>query len=576
MSRLAERDKNITEMGNHQPTRQYLEDTYNIALEDKPVPSPLDEPPTSPPDNPEFSEDPGLPDSAPTAQAVANAVGPRIDDWAERVREAAEDADSLSDFRDWLERRALSEIDVETAAEKLGQALVAAHLAGRDDADTERVELAQNEGGARLAFDEQIRFFRRKLNLSTESWTDIWRSQHDRAFMVAGAARVDLVNDLRDAVDAAIAVGETLESFRSRFDGIVEKHGWSYKGGRNWRTRVIYETNLRTSYAAGRYEQMKEIAARRPYWRYRHSHASESPRLDHQSWDGLVLRHDDPWWNIHYPPNGWGCKCSVESLSERDLERLGKDGPDEAPALRTRRVTVGARGRNPQTVTVPEGVDPGWDYAPGRTVAQRRRQADFRDALDAHYYEGYYDQLLEDASNYGAARAAPQLTPAELVAVRWYTLAGHKYVNQPLRETLPLEGGADQWPNRLALAGSLTLRDALAKLPARRGVTYRAVGRDFPDEVLDRFQPGEVVPARDFISSSKSEEQARRFGSKAQFTILGRAGRDIEALSAAPREREVLFDPYRRYRVVSREEGRPNRWGDPGRVMIELEEVDDG
>ena len=33
-----------------------------------------------------------------------------------------------------------------------------------------------------------------------------------------------------------VAEGTTLETFRKRFDGIVGKHGWSYKGGRDWRT----------------------------------------------------------------------------------------------------------------------------------------------------------------------------------------------------------------------------------------------------------------------------------------------------------------------------------------------------
>ena len=179
-----------------------------------------------------------------------------------------------------------------------------------------------------LPFAEQIDFFRSKLDLTTQSWTDIWQEQHDRAFVVAGAAHADLVADLRGAVDKAIADGTTLATFRGDFDAIVAKHGWSHNGGRDRRTRVIYETNLRTSYAAGRYQQMKDIAERRPYWRYRHSAASEYPRPEHVAWDGIVLRHDDPWWDTHYGPNGWGCKCFVEAINQRDLERLGKSGPD--------------------------------------------------------------------------------------------------------------------------------------------------------------------------------------------------------------------------------------------------------
>jgi len=114
----------------------------------------------------------------------------------------------------------------------------------------------------------------------------------------------------------------------------------------------------------GRRAQMAAVAETRPYWRYRHSHASVEPRLDHVAWDGLVLAHDDPWWSTHYPPNGWGCKCWVETLSESDLERAGKSGPDTPPGERMVTRTVG-RGRARRVVEVPEGIDPGFDYAPG-------------------------------------------------------------------------------------------------------------------------------------------------------------------------------------------------------------------
>ena len=124
---------------------------------------------------------------------------------------------------------------------------------------------------------------------------------------------------------------------------------------------------------------MKGIAERRPYWRYRHSDASEHPRPEHVAWDGLVLRHDDPWWDTHATPNGWGCKCFIEALNERDLGRLGKSGPDEAPGVNMRSVTVGERGPSPRTVEVPEGVDPGWAYAPGQAATA---EASVREALE--------------------------------------------------------------------------------------------------------------------------------------------------------------------------------------------------
>lgn len=229
-----------------------------------------------------------------------------------------------------------------------------------------------------LPFDQQIAFFRAKLNLPTQSWTDIWNGQHSKAFVIAGATRDDLLADFRAAVDKVIAEGVTLQQFRKDFDQIVAKHGWAYNGSRNSRSRVIYDTNLRQSYSAGRYHQAQAIKEERPYWEYRHNDAAVTyPRPLHKAWSGTVLHADDPWWSTHCPQNGWGCKCYFVTWSAADLSRrLGKSGPDQAPPIEWRTVTIGKNGPNPRTVQVPAGIDPGFGYSPGeaawgRNVAQR-------------------------------------------------------------------------------------------------------------------------------------------------------------------------------------------------------------
>ncbi len=234
-----------------------------------------------------------------------------------------------------------------------------------------------------LSFAEQIKFFRGKVNIPTRAWTDVYATEHDHGFMVAGAMRNDLLTDLRKAVDKVTAQGVTLEQFRKDFDTIVEQHGWSYNGGRNWRTRVIYDTNLRQSYNAGRREQMLAVSDTRPYWRYRHNDAVENPRPEHLAWDGLVLPFDDPFWQTHTPQNAWGCKCYVETLSKRDLKKLGKNSPDSAPPIEWEEKTIGTRGPSPRTVKVPKGIDPGFEYAPGvsRTQAMTPRPLPGNDLL---------------------------------------------------------------------------------------------------------------------------------------------------------------------------------------------------
>jgi len=124
---------------------------------------------------------------------------------------------------------------------------------------------------------------------------------------------------------------------------------------------VIYRTNLSASYAAGRYAQLTDPALlkSRPYWKYIHNDTVLHPRPLHQSWNGLVLRYDDPFWQSHFPPNGWGCRCRVTAV--RADEYNGGQAPNDG--------TYEHVDRNGEVHTIPKGIDYGWDYTPGASVS---------------------------------------------------------------------------------------------------------------------------------------------------------------------------------------------------------------
>ena len=222
-----------------------------------------------------------------------------------------------------------------------------------------------------LPFDEAIAFFRQKISLPTATWEDLWKDMHSRAFVVAGAMKEDLIADLRTAVEKGIADGTTIAEFRKDFDNIISQHGWKYKGGKGWRTAVIFNTNVSVAYHAGHWKQMTdpEVLQVRPYLRYVASSAAD-PRPEHTQWYNLVLPADDPFWDTHYPPNGWGCKCGVVGVSERDLERLVKEEKEfpiktAAPKIEHYDWTSPTTG---ETHRIPKGIDAGWDYNPGKAA----------------------------------------------------------------------------------------------------------------------------------------------------------------------------------------------------------------
>ncbi len=216
-------------------------------------------------------------------------------------------------------------------------------------------------------FKFQVAAFRLRLAQmqGTAKWDDLWQAQHDRAFMVAGAMKADLLADLAAAVDKAVSQGTGIAEFRRDFRQIVQDRGWhgwtgeGTKGGEAWRTRVIYQTNLATSYAAGRFAQLTEAGF--PYWVYFHGNSRE-PRHQHLAWDGLILPPDHPFWATHYPPNGWGCSCYASGArSLAGAQRLGGKPDLQLPE--------GWQTPTPRT-GAPPGIDKGWAYAPGATVAE--------------------------------------------------------------------------------------------------------------------------------------------------------------------------------------------------------------
>jgi SPP1 gp7 family putative phage head morphogenesis protein len=148
--------------------------------------------------------------------------------------------------------------------------------------------------------------------------------------------------------------------------------------GSDRRLKTIYDTNLRSAYQEGRWER-SQASTSHPYLMYRAGN-SKHHRQEHLAWDGLILPKDDPWWNSHYPPNGWGCKCRVMAVSEDRKQRLEKSGITVPPSVDGEPgYTVPVQTKAPPTryktfynerksvlERIPEGISPGFNWNQGR------------------------------------------------------------------------------------------------------------------------------------------------------------------------------------------------------------------
>ena len=164
---------------------------------------------------------------------------------------------------------------------------------------------------------EALAFLRRKGLETSRHWLDVWREQHAMAFTVAQMTELDLVDQTHREIQRVLRKGETLETFRGRLEPWLKERGWAPRGrGGDIPTRLkrIYDTNLRVAHAAGQWDRIQRTQKDLPWLVYRLG-PSEKHRPDHEAWSGTCLRVGDPWWNAHYPPNGWGCKCYVQQVA---------------------------------------------------------------------------------------------------------------------------------------------------------------------------------------------------------------------------------------------------------------------
>ena len=177
---------------------------------------------------------------------------------------------------------------------------------------------------------DAIDFLKSKKNIPSENWDDLKQGEHSHAFTVAHSLTADILNDIFGAVNEALKSGQSFKDFKKNIKPILKQKGW-YGGNNdipkeqknsylNWRLKIIYKTNMSTSYQAGRYRKMERLTDSRPYWVYS-AVMDERTRKEHMLLNDKCFRYDDPFWDSHFPPNGWGCRCTVYSVTENQANR---------------------------------------------------------------------------------------------------------------------------------------------------------------------------------------------------------------------------------------------------------------
>lgn len=168
------------------------------------------------------------------------------------------------------------------------------------------------------------------------------------ASTVSFLAGIDQIESVMKAVNKALASGSTFADFKKE----VADSGITLS---NAHLDNVFRTNIQTAYAHGKYQQQQRNKANRPYLMYSAINDSRV-RPSHLALDKVIRPIDDPFWNTHYVPLGYRCRCTIIALTEKQAGKYGITPDKQLPDVQ---------------------ADDGWDFSPANfgdlsTVVDRK------------------------------------------------------------------------------------------------------------------------------------------------------------------------------------------------------------
>lgn len=303
-----------------------------------------------------------------------------------------------------------------------------------------------------------LEYLKSKMLLPSFSHYDVWLYEHAVGFTVAKMMNADLLQTTKSALEHAMQSGESYDKFVKNLKPYLMAQGWwgesvmtdpvdgvakTVQLGSTRRLRVIFQTNLATAYAAGQWARVQEAKTDFPYLKYIASTA-EQKRASHMTYYGKIWRVDDPIWQSIFPPNGYGCQCTVRQLNEKQaLRERGEDINRQPEKFTERQKANHAKGviddgtddiqwvdftnpRTGQTVKIPFDVTPTFAHNHGDRLGALQKLMQ-----DKHGTEkgAMFEKMLDD---YLLNRMAKVATVADFSGI----VVSPKEVERLLRDPL--------------------------------------------------------------------------------------------------------------------------------------------
>jgi SPP1 gp7 family putative phage head morphogenesis protein len=181
--------------------------------------------------------------------------------------------------------------------------------------------------------EEALAMLRGKRAVTRDVFDGLLPELKARAFTVSGVSALNVLERCREAI-AGVAQGTRWDDAKD--DLVQELDPWLGDGSEA-RAELLLRQNANMAFQAANYEvtqQDPEVT----HYQYL-TMEDERVRPSHAALDGVVLPKDDEFWQTHFPPWDWGCRCSVRGMSPEMVDEA-KDAD---------------KGRNPEDRNVIEG-----------------------------------------------------------------------------------------------------------------------------------------------------------------------------------------------------------------------------
>ena len=248
--------------------------------------------------------------------------------------------------------------------------------------------------------------------------------EHSNAFTVAKMMDADLLKTVQVKLQQALENGESFGTFSKALIPQLQAAGWWGKKdivdpltglitkaqlGSASRLETIFRSNIQSAYSVGQWDNIQQAKRTAPYLMYDAVDDGRT-RPEHAARDGEVHEVDSVFWQSHFPPNGWNCRCGVIQLDKDDMEDMGLIAQPKKPNITTQKWT---NPRNGVVQDIPIDTDPGWNVNPGihrqkqlaeaadskaQAMLNKQQEVALKKALDKQKLEqiAYEKQIAQD------------------------------------------------------------------------------------------------------------------------------------------------------------------------------------